>query len=195
MTEDAFNWYSHILRQAARTHQSQTTASDGERSMSSSIVTYYGLPFDPLLSRGRSDSSAQKPHSELNPSISSGVPTTNPECTVSSNITPSFSHQELSAVKPAPAAPVTAAASATPTSSKHHSFVEMPPPLVSPSTSQQPQQAHAAPRHPIPSQLPSAALLFQGHPTSARLTEEYRGIIDTSAILMNAIDDAMMDWE
>ena len=187
MTEDAFNWYSHILRQAARTHQSQTTASDGERSMSSSIVTYYGLPFDPLLSRGRSDSSAQKPHSELNPSISSGVPTMNAD--VSSIITPSHPHREP------PAVSIPAASSATPTSSKHRSFIEIPPPLVSPSTSQQPQQAHAAPQHVIPSQLPSATLLFQGHPTSARLTEEYRGIIDTSAILMNAIDDAMMEWE
>ena len=166
------------------------------------IVTYYGLPFGPLLSRGCSDSSAQKPHSELNPSISSGAPSVHDECTVSSITAPSPSHQEpatahagVPAVKPTPTAPVPAATSATSTSSsKDHPSIEMPPPLVTPSVSQQPQQAHAS-QHAILSQLPSAALLFQGHPTSARLTEEYRGIIDTSAILMNAIDDAMMDWE
>ena len=130
--------YNRCL-QAAQTHQSQATASDSERSTTSSVITYYGLPFDSLLSRSHSDGPAQKQHSELDPTISSDIPTANTTITTSTSSCqePSAVLKETAAVKPIPAASVPVAGSATAgLPSKCSSVTQMLPPPVSSAISQ-----------------------------------------------------------
>ena len=51
---------------------------------------------------------------------------------------------------------------------------------------------------PIPISTPtpsSTSSLFERSPSRARLTEEYLGLIETSTVVVAAIDEAMKDWE